>query len=79
MSAPGNNKENGGGREKKWKEGRKREGEGKGRREKEGSGIQAQLNHLGCLLVGGVTTGSLLSAIWSATLYPPNKHIKKSS
>ena len=25
---------------------------------------------IGCLLVGGVTTGSSLSAIWSATLYP---------
>ena len=70
-----------GGRRGGGKEGRrKREGEGKGekgerrkeerRRGKgeEGSGIQA---HLGCLLVGGVTTGSSLSAIWSATLYPP--------
>ena len=87
MSASGNNKENGG-REKKGKEGRrKREGEGKGekgerrkeerRRGKgeEGSGIQA---HLGCLLVGGVTTGSSLSAIWSATLYPPTRCLRMS-
>ena len=44
---------------------REEERRGKGRREKEGSEIQAQLNHLGCLLVGGVTTS--LSAIWSAT------------
>src|ERR1700743_1162537 len=87
MSAPGNNKESGGGgarrkgkkeeerekereREKKGK-GRKREG----RREKEGSGIQA---HLGYLLVGGVTTGSSLSAIWSATLYPPTRCLRMS-
>src|ERR1700685_1768269 len=76
-----------GGREKGKEGRRKREGEGKGekgerrkeerRRGKgeEGSGIQA---HLGCLLVGGVTTGSSLSAIWSATLYPPTRCLRMS-
>ena len=39
---------------------------------------QAQLDHLGCLLVGGVTTGSSLSAIWSATLYPPTRCLRMS-
>ena len=51
-----------GGREKE-REREKREGSGTDRR--------AQLDHLGCLLAGGVTTGSSLSAIWRATLYPP--------
>jgi hypothetical protein len=51
---------------------------GGGRREKEGSGIQAQLNHLGCLLVDGVTTSSSLSAIWRATIYPPTRCLRMS-
>ena len=50
-------------------------GEGERREKREGRkwGIQAQLNHLGCLLVGGVTAGSSLSSIRSITLYPPTR------
>src|ERR1700684_1871828 len=64
-------------REREKREGRRKRGEGKGE-ERRKWGIQAQLNHLGCLLVGGVTTGSSLSAIWSATLYPPTRCLRMS-
>jgi hypothetical protein len=58
-----------GGREKE-REREKREGSRTDRR--------AQLDHLGCLLAGGVTTGSSLSAIWRATLYPPTRCLRMS-
>ena len=58
-----------GGREKE-REREKREGSGTDRR--------AQLDHLGCLLARGVTTGSSLSAIWRATLYPPTRCLRLS-
>src|ERR1700722_7294885 len=56
------------GKEGRKREGRKREGEGKGEERRKWTDRRAQLDHLGCLLARGVTTGSSLSAIWRATL-----------
>ena len=65
-SSPGNNKENG--RKKRGI----REEEGEGRR-KWGRQAQLEPKHLGLLAVLPVL---LLSAIWSATLYPPNRRLR---